>query len=92
MDWKRKFAAIKALSPNAMLGMIGPGVWVVARSGMEIADGQLLVRYVGRGATPELAVVAHWRAFVESLAPAHHVHCRGRRVRWVGAQWMDIVP
>lgn len=93
MDWQQKLAALQCLGPVA-LKMRSPGNWYVeARA--EIKQGSILAGAYGNGATPELAVLDHWRQFVDELPHGHYIvtdayRTERRAVRWAGFMWQEV--
>jgi hypothetical protein len=94
MTWEQKLAAIQALG-EAHLCMRRPGDWYVSQSRTEVKErgSSVLSSAFGNGATPEEAVLDHWRQLAE-VGPTFIVVIdayseRRRHVRWNGYMWAD---
>jgi hypothetical protein len=94
MPWQRKLDAFQALG-DTCLRMRKPGDWYVEAVSVMVKEDPkdcTVVGIYGNGATPEAAVLDHWRKLVDELpAKSHLVIERGsRRVRWNGYMWRDV--
>ena len=92
LSWEQKLSALQVLGDTA-LRMRKPGNWYVDSHTEVGGDGFLSGKY-GNGATPQLAVLDHWRQLVDELDPKLYVVARPGGVeagyRWSGFMWIVV--
>jgi hypothetical protein len=92
MTWEQKLDALNALAECSLL-MRKPGNWYVSQR-TELKDECFLVGTYGNGASPEEAVLDHWRVLVDEVPlgqyiVAHSGTERRKAVLWNGYMWRD---
>lgn len=92
MHWQEKAAALDALA-EISLKVRGPGDWYVSQD-VQIKDDCVLRGEYGNGATPEDAVLDHWKRLVEDIGGLYLIARtkadNRRAVRWNGFMWTDV--